>query len=393
MYSYVEKCKPMGLLYEQTDEIIVEYEGDVIRRLPCERIPLPYPTLTARAEACMGITSDGTIWTALGFNTGSGGALDQVNPEMLFSSSDGGRTWSSTEMAPSGRHRMCAFTVLQDDSFLLATSGAEQILFHRSEDRGDTWQTVATIPATPFDHIGEGFLSLTQLNDGTVIFPVVRTKMDGQEPASGPWLEAFRHDVFRSTDRGGTWDNPAPTFEGCCETQILQLQNGNLLAAFRYQRGVRPDDAPETLDRWRAKREAPPGTSIFKHVFAADSMDGAETWHDLRPICAADGTALLEFGECHGQHVQIPDGRVVLLHDYRYPYENCEIIARVSGDNGKTWEKAAYHVSFGIGYPASVALEDGTIVTVTGNTPLYSPQGLAIGRNPWSAQVIRWQLQ
>ena len=38
------------------------------------------------------------------------------------------------------------------------------------------------------------------------------------------------------------------------------------------------------------------------------------------------------------------------------------------------------HVSYGTGYPASVALEDGTMVTVTGNTPLYSPQGLRYGR-------------
>ena len=101
---------------------------------------------------------------------------------------------------------------------------------------------------------------------------------------------------------------------------------------------------------------------------------------------------MVPLGECHGQLVQLPDGTLVLVHDRRYPYENCEAVARVSRDNGQTWERDIYHMSYGTGYPASVALEDGTMVIVTGNTPLYSPQGCAMGDHTWSAQAIRWRL-
>jgi hypothetical protein len=48
-----------------------------------------------------------------------------------------------------------------------------------------------------------------------------------------------------------------------------------------------------------------------------------------------------------------------------------------------------YHVSDGIGYPSSVALTDGTIVTITGATKLdasFRPIG------EWRAQAIRWRL-
>ena len=79
---------------------------------------------------------------------------------------------------------------------------------------------------------------------------------------------------------------------------------------------------------------------------------------------------MLEFGEPHGQLVQVPDGRVVLVHDRRYPYQHAHTRARISNDEGRTWEPEIYHVSDGMGYPASVALPDGTVVTITGNTKL-----------------------
>jgi hypothetical protein len=60
----------------------------------------------------------------------------------------------------------------------------------------------------------------------------------------------------------------------------------------------------------------------------------------------------------------------------------------VSEDEGKTWGREVYRVSFGNGYPASVVLEDGTIVTVTGNSPFDS----APEKGPYTAQAIRWNL-
>jgi hypothetical protein len=102
----------------------------------------------------------------------------------------------------------------------------------------------------------------------------------------------------------------------------------------------------------------------------------------------AEGRALLIFGECHGGLVELPDGRVVLVHDRRYPYDKMGSIGRISENGGKTWSRSAYHVSAGCGYPASVVLEDGTIVTVTGSTR-YDTQPIPI--EPWSVEAVRWR--
>ena len=51
----------MGLFYSSPDELVVEHAGELVDRLPCERIPLEYPGLTGRGEACMGRTQDGAI--------------------------------------------------------------------------------------------------------------------------------------------------------------------------------------------------------------------------------------------------------------------------------------------------------------------------------------------
>ena len=128
---------------------------------------------------------------------------------------------------------------------------------------------------------------------------------------------------------------------------------------------------------------------LFKHVFLGDSPDGSRTWEHLRPLSDAEGRPLLVFGECHGQLVELPDGRVVLVHDRRYPYDKGETIGRVSEDGGKAWSRYVYHLSEGSGYPASVALDDGTIVTVVGNTRLDA-QSRPI--EPWRVQSVRWRL-
>ena len=80
----------------------------------------------------------------------------------------------------------------------------------------------------------------------------------------------------------------------------------------------------------------------------------------------------------------------MLVHDRRYPYTQSETIGRVSGDGGKTWSRNVYHLSEGTGYAASVALEDGTIVTVAGNTGLDMA---ARPIEPWSVQAVRWKLE
>ncbi len=378
------------------DPIKVTRDGETIREIPVERIALDYPSLSARAEACMGRTRNGDIWAAVGFNTGTYGSLEQTNRERLFHSADEGRTWTSNEMSPSGQARMCAFTVLQDDTFLLAvcafTGGARnRIDVFASTDKGSTWEPAGHIAAAPYDEIGEGFLSMTQLADGTVLLPTNRWTGDD----AGGELPAHSKEsvVYRSADGGRNWGDRSPTFDYIHEPHIVQLASGKLLGAFRHQRVRLADDPPDVVEKWSAMSSegviSNHGDTIFKHVFVGDSDDEGRTWKNLRPLLTREGKPLLVFGETHGQLVQLPDGRVVLTHDRRYPYEGYETRARVSHDEGRTWDPETCHVSYGAGYAASVALDDGTLVTVTGCTS-FAPDSKPIG--PWRAEAVRWRL-
>jgi hypothetical protein len=384
----------------------VTLKGEMVREADVERTPLDYPGLQGRAEACMGRTQNGDIWAAVGFNTGGGWPGTGANPERLFRSTDDGRTWTGRPLGPTGDERLCGFTVLADDTLLLAVWGLGDVKFHRSTDLGESWESPAILSPAPFEAIGEGFLSLTQLRDGTVLFPVARYN---RKPEGVP-NEHPQH-VFRSEDGGRTWygggdpedsdfeaigEGPerswpgvGGTFPGCLETHLLELASGRVLAAFRYS-GFQQPWHRDKVEEWGGDPEGDGIGRLFKHVFLGESDDGGRTWRDLRPVLDSNGTPLLMLGECHGQLVQVPDGRVVLVNDRRYPYEEGDVRARVSDDEGRTWSPEVYQVSSGAGYPASVALEDGTIVTVTGNSQLdrHGVEGDLAG----SAQAVRWRL-
>ena len=376
------------------DSVTVTLDGEVVDRLPAERVVLDYPGLTARAEACMGVTSDGDVWAAVGFNTGLRGAHGHFNPERLFRSSDGGRTWDSQPMAPTGSARMCGFAVLADDTFLLTVGPdhdaerRDELRVFASSDRGRTWDGPSVIAAAPHERIAGSFECIAQTRTGVVLLPAARHsgfELDGPK----------EHLVFPSHDGGRTWGEPYTTFDDVYEPHVLQLQSGRLLGAFRYQRGWRPDDPPEIVETMAAGPNTPvagipgSGATAFKHVFVGDSHDDGRTWQDLRPLTTGQGRPVVSYGECHGQLAQASDGRVVMVHDRRYPYEAGETRAKISDDDGLTWRPETYHLASGHGYPACVALDDGTLVTVTGATPFDANANVL---TDWRAEAIVWRL-
>ena len=375
--------------YADSNTLVVERGGKIVDQLAVERIRLEFPELEARGEGYVSLDSQGDIWAAVTYNTP---AKEQgtLGPERLFRSGDEGKTWSSRILPLPTGYRCMAFTVLRNDTFLLlsgvpnavkgdAARAAMQL--YTCSDKGKTWEPVAKITSNPFEQIGEGALSLTQLTDGTVLLPVTRWNdaADGERKSL--------HSVYFSSDRGRSLSVSYPTFPDCYETHVIEHQSGKLLGAFRHQRKRRPS---ESIDEIEALGGSPEHDyAVFKHVFLGDSDDGGKTWKNFRPLLDRNGRALLTFGEAHGQLVQVPDGRVVLVHDCRYPYEQGETRARVSHDGGKTWDPKVFHLSFGHGYPSSVALPDGTIVTVTGSTAYSSS---ATARSKWTADAIRWRL-
>ena len=395
--------------YSQPDEIVIERDGK-LDSLPCERIRFDYPEQDGRSEVCMGRAQNGDIYAAVIATIGTGGTPSKPS-QRLFRSVDGGLTWTSQPVSMPGGYGLVAFTVLNDGTLLAARGGAGgyrppiDISIIRSSDQGKNWKRISVISADPYESIGEGFLSLTQLSDDTILFPVLRSNSasegEGQVPNSA-------HHVFRSADAGVTWQGGDPngkmvttcgegpdatctglggTFQDCCETHIIELKNGNLLGVFRYQHlGHQPNWLAAMTERWGGDVDRVGG--MFKHVFLGDSEDAGRTWKDLRPLLDIKGKPLLVFGQCHGQLVKLPDNRVVLVHDNRYPRERCETTGRISADSGRTWSREVYHLLAGSGYAASVALEDGTIVTVAGATR-YDESGQPI--EPWNTQAIRWK--
>ena len=150
--------------YSNPDRIVVERDGQIVDYLWCERIQLNYPEQTGRGAANVARGSNGDIWAAV-----SGGTSKR-----LFHSSDGGFNWTSHLLNHAYDQSMPAFTVLNDDTMLTARfwyTWHHPDIFY-SNDMGINWTLGITLASDPYDWMSEGALSMTQLKDGRVLFPI-----------------------------------------------------------------------------------------------------------------------------------------------------------------------------------------------------------------------------
>ena len=393
-------------------EIQVLRDGEVTRTVPAEYIPLDYPEMPWRGDPGIGASQDGTLYVAL--------------YHRIFYSNDGGRSWNFHPIPaeilepPEGSTdgsvgNYDSFLVLRDGTLLWAYRGAgETDHVIRSTDGGKTWEPWSRIEEmSPYDSAGGNQNCMVELKDGTLLWPTRlgprgeylearRKQIEGGSSWTGP--PSWTTYLYRSQDGGRNWGDKSLLQEWGTEAHVFQLSSGRLLAAIRYQRtGAAPAPANEPdyladADR-RTDIPNPPGiqpgrgnqSTVGKRVFLADSIDTGRTWTDFRPLWRkAGGPMDIAFGEAHGHLCQLSDGTVILVHERRYPYDQGDIRARVSRDEGRTWLPEVYQLSSGHGYGASVVLADDTIVTAVGNSPLDEK-----GRNPsgkWIAQVVRWRL-
>lgn len=128
-----------------------------------------------------------------------------------------------------------------------------------------------------------------------------------------------------------------PAFPGHynCEPHCIELDDGTLLCHIRLEENG------------------------FFTVAQSESKDGGRTWTEPRLL-------LPETGGSPPHLLQLRDGTVVCTYGYRKePYG---IRAMISHDRGKTWETDIvvwdHGVSGDLGYPCSVQLDDGSILTV-----------------------------
>lgn len=124
-----------------------------------------------------------------------------------------------------------------------------------------------------------------------------------------------------------------------CEPHLTELENGNLLCL------IRGEDLLET-------------DSIFT-IFQSVSNDSGKTWSEPQML-------LDETGGAPPHILKLKSGKLLCTYGRRkLPYG---IMAMISSDNGKSWEKDIRlyenEVSDDIGYPSTVELEDGTLLTV-----------------------------
>jgi len=376
--------------------IRVTRNGQAVGKLPAERIPLDYPDMSWRADPAVGMDASGTIYAAIRMR--------------VFTSADGGETWSSREVEVPERHVSAdikvygTFGVSREGALLWTYSFEGDAYVLRSTNGGEGWEPWGKVEdKSPYALAYGGQGSMTELPDGTILWPVILSAPSGEDVEerhqeawkTGRWQgsASWTLHVYRSTDGGRTWPDKAPVQPWAGETNILALQSGRLLVVTRYQRhAVAPPPPNEPPELAEVAARATDGDAKWagKRVFFADSDDGGATWTNFRPLWRRTGGKMdLAHGEAHGHAVQLADGRVLVLHDCRYPYDLADVRARVSHDEGQSWRPEVYHVSQGHGYAGSVVLEDGTIVSVCGNTPLDAQ---AEPMAPWRAQVVRWRL-
>ena len=290
---------------------------------------------------------DGAIAAAL-FNKPSHGLME--GDVDCYVSGDGGRTWifsgTPSPHEPKTIRMNHASGISNDGSLVVLCSGwggkdfREYILpvmVSRSRDEGETWDRSGEV------RLQEGmpnlipFGNIIRVNGGTLAVSLY-------DAVSIPGIN--RAYVFFSTDDGRTWQDPViiggsgvlqnPALGNYNETPLLLTSQNRFLAAART-----------------FTREASLALLI--------SENRGKSWIIPENLY---GSGLTNPGEHPGHLLKLNDGRILLTYGIRWGSHG--IGARVSNDNGLSWGQPMIVISYGGndgGYPSSVQLKDGTVVT------------------------------
>ena len=268
-----------------------------------------------------------------------------------------------------GNRGLChpTLTRLEDGTLLLAAAAREPaaaaLRFFQSRDQGLTWAETATAGALPTgqfprfrDHFPSGILLVTLT----------------AERRKCRWL---------STDAGRSWKRlpaqrqPIPALP---PASCTRLEVRRYLAALTLT-GAYPIPGRELP--WGSPQ--PPGDRSADHSVLVELTPGG------LPDTGTKPRTFLNYSETGAHLLTLDDGRVLATYHSRHvPFG---IMAVLSGDQGQTWDFAhpVYLArSWGPdgGWPTSVQLEDGSILTA---------YGLQAYRNEGAdtvTEVVRWQL-
>lgn len=290
---------------------------------------------------------DGSIAATL-FNKPSHGFME--GDVDCYVSGDGGQTWiysgTPAPHEPKTIRMNHASGLSSDGSLVVLCSGwggkdyreyTLPVMVSRSSDGGVIWDRSGVV------RIQEGMPNLIpygniiRVNGGTLAVSLY-------DAVSMPGIN--RAYVFFSLDDGRTWQDPviigesdalrSPELGNYNETSLLCTSQNRFLAACRtYTRDA--------------------------HLELLISDNRGRSWKIPE---AMYGSGLTTPQEHPGHLLKLNDGRILLTYGIRWGAHG--IGARISNDNGLTWGPLMIVISYGGndgGYPSSVQLEDGTIVT------------------------------
>ena len=312
---------------------------------------------------------DGTLVATPCLNRGQGW------PFTVYHSSDAAASWqfvSATRF--SGKELGAA--VLRDGALLILSFYGKSI--YRSTDAGLTWDYYRALER-PAEHTtgGSGMMArnLIENPDGS-LFWIGGTSTYGNRKAkpSVAWRLVSR-------DGGRTWGEAVDVpirkdAEGMFdEAAMIRLDDGRLLAASRVT------DSHVHGGRLTARLRPKHDGEDADHMVLVESHDDGFTWTEPRDF--------LDYSRVHAELVKLKDGR--LLSCYAAYHLPLGVFAVLSEDNGRTWStdtpiQLAISTRVYTGWPTSVQLDDGSIVT------MYA-LGTYLGKNDHTlAESVRWTL-
>lgn len=339
---------------------IADRQQLTVAQIDCERIPLGEPD---DYKPCIAQLPGGELLlTAFHqYQRDGGKVLEQT---LLFRSVDGGRTWSGPQnLDLLGREPY--LTVLRDGTVfitghLLAGDvrnhwGYTTGFIHRSSDGGRTWESTRIeseqIKPGASNHSSRNVLELA---DGSLLIGV---DYDG---GGGPYF------VWRSTDRGKTWDKSQRTmprdfasvygfFGG--ETWLWQARSGKVWALVRV-------DSNELPIRDRPIKAA---DDQADHFILFSSSDVGVTFDRIRDFG--------DYGEMYMSLLRLQDQRLLLTFTVRdlHPPLGVRALLGAETDDGFDFDftrdrlmldaKTPVGQDQGGGFGPTVQLADGTLVT------------------------------